>query len=141
MFIYFNKLKFDKDKNFTLSFSDDDAIRNKKCFIKKKRLFYHQYGRLYRIIKQCKKSSQHKKTKQISDWVNDILTSGIDFGFKLDNLVVKDFSEQDYVFQVDTKHRSHFIESIEFFDLKQNNETRTVNVYSPFEELKFGIKF
>ena len=38
MFIYFNKLKFDKDKNFTLSFSDDDAIRNKKCFIKKKKI-------------------------------------------------------------------------------------------------------
>ena len=40
MFIYFNKLKFDKDKNFTLSFSDDDAIRNKKCFIKKNKDYF-----------------------------------------------------------------------------------------------------
>ena len=34
IFIYFNKLKFDKDKKFTLSFSDDDKIKSvifKKC--------------------------------------------------------------------------------------------------------------
>ena len=38
------------------------------------------------------------------------------------------------------KYRSHFTESIEFFDFKKN-ETRTVNIYYPFEELEFGVNF
>ena len=40
--------------------------------------------------------------------MNDILNNRIDFGFKLDGLIVKDFLGQDYVFQVHAKHRSHF---------------------------------
>ena len=66
-------------------------------------------------MKRCKKSSQYKKIKQVSDWANDILSTGLDFGFKLEDLIVKDFLGQDYVFQVYTKHRSHYTESIEFF--------------------------
>ena len=62
--------------------------------------------------------------------MSDILTSGIDFGLKLVNVIIKDFLGQTYVFQVDTKHSSHFTENIEFFDLEKD-ETRTVNIYSP----------
>ena len=47
----------------------------------------------------------------------------------------------DYKFTSSTKHRNHFTEAVEFFDLK-NNETQTVDVYSPYEELKTnGLKF
>ena len=78
-------------------------------YLKKKRLFDRYHGLLYRIIKRCKKIISILKNKAISDWANDILTIGIDFGFKLDYLNVKDFLEQDYVFQVDPKHRSHLV--------------------------------
>ena len=72
-----------------------------------------------KLSNDIKKSSQYKKIKQTSDWANDILASGIDFGFKLNDLIVKDFLGQDYAFQVDMKYRSHFTETIEFFDLKR----------------------
>ena len=57
--------------------------------------------------------------------MSDILTSGIDFGLKLDDVIVKDFLGQTYVFQVDMKHRKYWI-----FWFKKD-ETRTVNIYSP----------
>ena len=93
------------------------------------------------LSNDVKKSSQYKNIKQISDWKNNILTSGINFGFKLYHLIVKDFLGQDYVSQVDTKHRSHFTKSIEFFVSKKTQKTRTFNIYSLFEQLKLGIKF
>ena len=74
------------------------------------------------LSNDVKKSSQYKNIKQISDWKNNILTSGINFGFKLYHLIVKDFLGQDYVSQVDTKHRSHFTKSIEFFVSKKKNK-------------------
>ena len=57
----------------------------------------------------------------------------------MDDLIVKDYLGQDYKFKISKKNRSHFTESIEFFDLKKN-ETRTV--YFPYDELKAtGLKF
>ena len=68
------------------------------------------------LSNDVKSSTQYKKIKEISDIANNILISGIDFGFKFDDLIVKNFLRQDYKFSISTKHRSHFTEVIEFFD-------------------------
>ena len=60
-----------------------------------------------------------KKIKENSDIANNILISSIDFGFKFDDLIVKNFLRQDYNFSISTKRRSHFTETIEFFYLEK----------------------
>ena len=81
------------------------------------------------LSNDVKSSAQYKKIKEISDIANNILISGIDFGFKFDDLIVKNFLRQDYKFSISTKHRSHSLKSLNFL-IKKKNETRTVNVYS-----------
>ena len=66
------------------------------------------------LSNDVKSSTQYKKIKEISDIANNILISGIDFGFKFDVLMLKNGLRQDYNFSISTKHRSHFTEAIEF---------------------------
>ena len=138
VFIYFNELKFDSDKKFKTEFSNEDKI-TEVLFKKSKGYFKISMDCFIELSNDITKLSQFKKIEEISDLANNILISGIDFGFKMDDLIVKYYLGQDYEFKISKKQRSHFTESIEFFDLKKN-ETRTV--YFPYDELKAtGLKF
>ena len=94
IFLYFDKLTFDKDKNFTLEFSNDDNITevllkqskdysviNIDCFIE--------------LSSDIKSSTLYKESKEVSDKANNISTKGVDFGFKFDYLIVKHFLWHD----------------------------------------------
>ena len=71
------------------------------------------------LSNDIKKSSQFTEIKEISDLANNILISGKDFDFKMDDLIVMDFLGQGYEFILSKKHRSHFTERIQFFDIKK----------------------
>ena len=129
IFIYFNKLKFERDKKFTLEFSKDDKI-TEVLFKQSKDYFIISMDCFIKLSNDVKSSTQYKKIKEISDIANNIVISSIDFGFKFDDLIVKNFLRQDYNFSISRKHRSHWIFSF------NKNDTRTGNVYSPHKELK-----
>ena len=134
VFVYFNKLKSYSDKKFKIKFSNDDEITKVLC--KKCKDYFISMDCFIELSNNITKSSQFFFKKEgISDLANNILISGVDFGFRMDELIVKDFLWQDHEFKISKKYRSHFTESIEFFDLKIN-ETRKVNVYSPYDQLK-----
>ena len=98
VFIYNNKLKFDKDKKFTLQFSNDDEIT--EVLLKQFKDYFISMDCFIELSNDVKRSTQYKRTKGIRDITNNILISHIDFGLL-------------------TKHRSHFTETIECFYLKK----------------------
>ena len=106
IFIYFNKLKFERDKKFTLEFSKDDKI-TEVLFKQSKDYFIISMDCFIKLSNDVKSSTQYKKIKEISDIANNIVISSIDFGFKFDDLIVKNFLRQDYNFSISRKHRSH----------------------------------
>ena len=56
------------------------------------------------LSNDVKSSAQYKKIKEISDIANNILISGIDVGFKFDDLIVKNFLRQDCKFSILTEY-------------------------------------
>ena len=71
------------------------------------------------LSNDVKSSTPYIYKKKNSDIVNNILISAIDFGFTIDDLIVKNLLRQDHNFSISTKHRSNFGEAIEFFDSKK----------------------
>ena len=62
LFIYFNKLKFDKDEKFVLDFSSDDEIR-KILFRQSKYYFIISMDCFIELSNDVKSSTQYKKKK------------------------------------------------------------------------------
>ena len=58
----------------------------------------------------------YKKIKENSDRANNILTKSEDFGFKFDDLIVKNFLRHNYKFTVSINHQNSFTEAVKFFD-------------------------
>ena len=70
------------------------------------------------LTADVKEFSHNEKVKETSNLANDILTNSIDFGYEMSDMIAKDFLGDDYTFNVESKHRSRFTESAEFFDLE-----------------------
>ena len=68
IFIYFDKLQFDKDKKFMLEFSNDDEI-TEVLFKQFKEYFIISMNSFIELSNDAKSSTQYKKiqTAQISD--------------------------------------------------------------------------
>ena len=62
LFIYFNKLKFDKDEKFVLDFSSDDEIR-KILFRQSKYYFIISMDCFIELSNDAKSSTQYKKKR------------------------------------------------------------------------------
>ena len=90
IFISFDKLKFDKEKKFTLEFSNGDEI-TEVLFKQFKDYFIINMDYFIELSNDIKSSTQYKKIKEISDIANNILRSSIGFGFKFDYLILKNF--------------------------------------------------
>ena len=139
IFIYYNNLNFDQDKNFLLEFSDSDKLDD-VIFKNNKDYYITNMSCYIDLTVDVTKLPQFDKIKEISDLSNAILANGVDFGYKK-NAVQLTFGNKTYYFRINKINRSSYIENIEFsnYNLKKK---RLVYVYSPCKELAGdGMKF
>ena len=73
---------------FILEFSNDDEI-TEVLFRQSKDYFITSMYCFIELLSDIKSSTQHTKIKEVSDTGNNILTKGVNFGFKFDDLIVK----------------------------------------------------
>ena len=139
IFIYYNNLNFDQDKNFLLEFSDSDKLDD-VIFKNNKDYYITNMSCYIDLTVDVTKLPQFDKIKEISDLSNAILANGVDFGYKK-NAVQLTFGNKTYYSRINKINRSSYIENIEFFDYSLKKK-RLVNVYSPYKELAGdGMKF
>ena len=139
IFIYYNNLNFEQDKNFLLEFSDSDKLDD-VIFKNNKDYYITNISCYIDLTVDVTKLPQFDKIKEISDLSNAILANGVDFGCKK-NAVQLTFGNKTYYFRINKINRSSYIENIEFsnYNLKKK---RLVYVYSPWKELAGdGMKF
>ena len=139
IFIYYNNLNFEQDKNFLLEFSDSDKLDD-VIFKNNKDYYITNISCYIDLTVDVTKLPQFDKIKEISDLSNAILANGVDFGCKK-NAVQLTFGNKTYYFRINKINRSSYIENIEFFhhNLKKKS---LVYVYSPYKELAGdGMKF
>ena len=139
IFIYYNNLNFEQDKNFLLEFSDSDKLDD-VIFKNNKDYYITNISCYIDLTVDVTKLPQFDKIKEISDLSNSILANGVDFGCKK-NAVQLTFGNKTYYFRINKINRSSYIENIEFsnYNLKKK---RLVYVYSPCKELAGdGMKF
>ena len=145
VFIYFDKITFDKTDNalktFTVSFSDGDALDG---VLFKKTNDYYITSMICSITieKDFTELKDYDNIKKTSDIANDYLKNGINHFKKLPKLsssifysgLTVDFA-QDETKQLLSTVKIPFID----FNTKKRN---VVKVYSPYEKLKIhGLKF
>ena len=139
IFIYYNNLNFEQDKNFLLEFSDSDKLDD-VIFKNNKDYYITNISCYIDLTVDVTKLPQFDKIKEISDLSNAILANGVDFGCKK-NAVQLTFGNKTYYFRINKINRSSYIENIEFFhhNLKKKS---LAYVYSPYKELAGdGMKF
>ena len=139
IFIYYNNLNFEQDKNFLLEFSDSDKLDD-VIFKNNKDYYITNMSCYIDLTVDVTKLPQFDKIKEISDLSNAILANGVDFGYKK-NAVQLTFGNKTYYFRINKINRSSYIENTEFsnYNLKKK---RLVYVYSPYKELAGdGMKF
>ena len=139
IFIYYNNLNFEQDKNFLLEFSDSDKLDD--VIFKNNKDYYITNISCYTdLTVDVTKLPQFDKIKEISDLSNAILANGVDFGCKK-NAVQLTFGNKTYYFRINKINRSSYIENIEFFDHNLKKKS-LVYVSSPYKELAGdGMKF
>ena len=98
IFIYYNNLNFDQDKNFTLEFSDSDKLDS--VILQKNKEYHIRSMPCYvDFTNDVTKLPQFDKIKEISDLENAILADGVDFGYKR-NVVQLTFDNKTYYFRM-----------------------------------------
>ena len=145
VFIYFDKITFDKTDNalktFTVSFSNGDALDG---VLFKKTNDYYITSMICSITieKDFTELKDYDNIKKTSDIANDYLKNGINHFKKLPKLsssifysgLTKDFTQDE------TKQLLSTV-TIPFINLN-TKKTNVVKVYSPYEKLKIhGLKF
>ena len=139
IFIYYNNLNFEQDKNFLLEFSDSDKLDD-VIFKNNKDYYITNISCYIDLTVDVTKLPQFDKIKEISDLSNAILANGVDFGCKK-NAVQLTFGNKTYYFRINKINRSSYIENIEFFDHNLKKKSLAY-VYSPYKELAGdGMKF
>ena len=79
VFIYYNNLRFDQNKIFTLEFSYGDLLEG-VIFKKNKEYYITNMSCYVDLTVDVTKLPQFDKIKEISDLANAILADGVDFG-------------------------------------------------------------
>ena len=139
IFIYYNNLNFEQDKNFLLEFSDSDKLDD-VIFKNNKDYYITNISCYIDLTVDVTKLPQFDKIKEISDLSNAILANGVDFGCKK-NAVQLTFGNKTYYFRINKINRSSYIENIEFFNHNLKKKSLAY-VYSPYKELAGdGMKF
>ena len=135
VFIYYNDLKFDKHKKFTINFRDEDFLEG--VVFRKNRDYYITCMTCY-----ITKLPKYDKIKEIHNLATVILRGGIDFSYGKKALTLVEANSGKYAtFKSDKSRRSKCIERVEFFDV-ESRKTKAIYIYSPHKELKeIGLKF
>ena len=145
VFIYFDKITFDKTDNalktFTVSFSDGDALDG---VLFKKTNDYYITSMICSITieKDFTELKDYDNIKKISDIANDYLKNGINHFKKLPKLSSSIFySGLTVDFTQDETKQLLSTVTIPFIDLN-TKKRNVVKVYSPYQKLKIhGLKF
>ena len=113
IFIYYNNLNFDQDKNFMLAFGDSDKLNGvifKKKKKKKEDYYITSMSCYVDLTVHVTKLPQFDKIKDILDLANAILVDGVDFGYKK-NVVQLRFENKTYCFRINKINGSSYIEN------------------------------
>ena len=145
VFIYFNKVTFDKtdddSKTFTLSFSNGDALDG-VLFKKTNDYYITSMVCSITIEKDFKELKDYDNIKKISAIANGYLKHGINHfkkALKLSNSIFYK-SLSDELSEDETKQLLSTV-TIPFIDLISKKKN-TVKIYSPFQKLKiYGFEF
>ena len=138
-FIYYNDLKFQDNKVFTIKFSDGGRLVG-VLFKKKKDYYLVSMSCFIEITNDLSKLTHYDDIKKMSDLSNTILKNGIDHSYKEKNLEVT-FDEVKIELTPEKSNRALSVDVVEFFDYV-TKQKRLVFIYSPYKELKeFGLKF
>ena len=98
VFIYYNNLSFDKNKRFTLEFSDGDLLES-VIFKKNKNYYITSMSCYVDLTVDVTKLPQFDKIKEISDLANAILADGVDFGYKKNTIQTR-YEGESYAFKL-----------------------------------------
>ena len=125
IFIYYNDLKTDKQKKFTINFSDEDLLKD--VVFRNNRDYYvtsmTSYVDLTVIITKLPK---YDKTKEINNLVTVILRDGIDFSYgeKVQTPAGTN-SGKKATYRADKSRRSKYIEKVEVLDVESRKTKDT----------------
>ena len=139
IFIYYNDLKFQDNKTFTIEFSDGNRLDG-LLFKKKKDYYLVSMSCFIEITNDLSEFTLYDDIKKISDLSNTILKNGINHSYKEKNLEVT-LDDAKIELTPEKSNRALSVDVVEFFDYV-TKQKRLVFIYSPYKELKeFGLKF
>ena len=80
IFIYYNNLKFEENKQFTLEFSNKDLLQG-IIFLKNRDYFLMSMSCFMEVENKISKLKQYPAIKKISGLANRIIKNGVDHGY------------------------------------------------------------
>ena len=125
IFIYYNDLKTDKQKKFTINFSDEDLLKD--VVFRNNRDYYitsmTSYVDLTVIVT---KQPKYDKTKEINNLATVILRGGIDFSYSKKVLIPAGTnSGKKATFRADKSRRIKYIGKVEVLDVESRKTKDT----------------
>ena len=140
VFIFYNNLKFEDNKKFTIEFSNDDRLQG-VMFLKNNDYYLTSMSCYIQLTNDLTELTHYDDVKKISDLSNDILKNGIDYSYIEKELEVTFGDNVKIELEPIKCNRALSVEIVEFFDYV-TKQKRFVLIYSPYKELKeFGLKF
>ena len=127
-FTYYNNLKFDKHKKLTISFSNEDLLKD--VVFRKNRDYYISS---MSCADNITKLPKYDKIKEIHNLATVILRGGIDFAYSKKVLTLAKVSGSNATFRADKSRRSKYIEMVVSFDV-ESKQTKEIYNYSPYKE-------
>ena len=121
IFIYYNDLKFDKHKKFTINFSHGESLKG-VVFRKNKDYYITSMTCYVDLTVNIIKLQKYDKIKEIHDLATVILRDRIDISYGKKVLTLAKASDANTTFRADKSRQSKYIESLEFFDTESKNK-------------------
>ena len=138
IFIYYNNLKFQGNKVFTIEFNNDDWLD--RVLFKENILYLVSMSCFIEITNDLSELTHHDNIKKISDLSNTILKKESIIRIKKKNLEVT-FDDVKIELTPEKSNRALSVDVVELFDYV-TKQKRLVFIYSAFKELtEFGLKF
>ena len=114
IFIYYNDLKFQDNKIFTIEFSNVDRLDG-VLFKKKKDCYLVSMSCFIEITNDLSKLTHYNDIKKISNLLNSILKNGVNHSYEEKNLEVT-FNNVKIELTSEKSNRALLVEVVEFFD-------------------------
>ena len=138
-FIYYNDLKFQDNKVFTIKFSDGGRLVG-VLFKKKKDYYLVSMSCFIEITNDLSKLTHYNNIKKIAELSNSILKNGINHSNEEKNLEAV-FNDVKVELTPEKSNRALSVDVVEFFD-HVTKQKRLLFIYSLYKELKqFRLKF